>query len=145
MCHQITAIALAVLLAVWGSANDHKYEVDGSAPHEAPIEVTINPESRVSVALVGPLPPAAPCGVVTKLRVSIANYGFLTARLEATLVGTLPAGVTVFLQPDPLKGVAYETRNLLVKLTRPGLLDLTIALKPVTPCLIWVAATEYTF
>jgi len=125
MRRQIFSIAILALSPAWSGASDHKQEVDVTAP----IRITINPESRVSVALVGPLPPVARCGMATQFQVSIVNQGFLTAPLEANPTGDAPAGVTVFIQPDPLKGVAHETRKLPIKLTKPGLTDLTITFK----------------
>src|SRR4030095_3823467 len=100
-----------------------------SAAAEAPILLTINPEARVSVAMAGPLPPAVPCGSALDLNVKVVNQGFVTAHLEAALVGTAPAGVTANLDPEPLKGVPEESRVLRVTLTHPGQTDLTVALR----------------
>jgi hypothetical protein len=41
-----------------------------AAPQEAPIQITINPEARVSVALAGSLPPPVPCGTAADFSVN---------------------------------------------------------------------------
>lgn len=107
----------------------HTMEMGVSSPSYAPIKITINPEARVSVALAGELPPPAPCGIATDLPVKIVNQGFVTAQLEAELVGNAPAGVTLDFHPAPLKGVPEELRALRIVLTQPGPTDLTIAFK----------------
>lgn len=61
------------------------------------------------------------------LPVRIVNQGFVTARLEAQLVGDAPAGVCLYFQPEPLKGVPEELRHLHVVLTQPGPTDVTIS------------------
>ena len=53
--------------------------------------------------------------------------GFVTAQLEAELVGEIPPGVTIDYHPEPLRGVPQELRKLRITLTKPGLTDLTIA------------------
>jgi hypothetical protein len=107
--------------------DQHKTEM--GLPNDPPIKITINSEARISVTLAGPLPPAPPCGTVTDLPVTIVNQGFVTARLEAQLVGDAPAGVTIDFRPEPLKGVPRELRQLQIALTKPGLTDLTIAFR----------------
>jgi hypothetical protein len=54
--------AIAAIVLLLSGANDDDYAVHVTAPNDAPTKITINPELRVSVALVGPLPPLAPCG-----------------------------------------------------------------------------------
>jgi hypothetical protein len=102
---------------------------DLAAPQEAPIQITINPEARVSVALAGSLPHTVPCGTAVDFSVKILNQGFITSRLEAEFVGDTPAGVNLDFHPEPLKGVREEFRHLLITLTRPDPADLTIAFK----------------
>jgi hypothetical protein len=102
---------------------------DKTAPQEAPIQITINPEARVSVALAGALPHPVPCGTAADFSVKILNQGFITSRLEAELVGDTPAGVNLDFHPAPLKGVQEEIRHLRITLTRPDPTDLTIAFK----------------
>jgi hypothetical protein len=102
--------------------------MDAASPNDPPIKITINPEARVSVGLAGTLPPPALCGTIIELPVKIVNQGFVTARLEAELVGT-PTGVTLDFHPDPLKGVPEELRKMLITLTKPGTIDLTVAFR----------------
>ena len=102
---------------------------DKAAAQEAPIQITINPEARVSVALTGALPHPVPCGTAAEFYVKILNQGFITSRLEADLVGDTPAGVNLDFHPAPLKGVREEFRQLRITLTRPDPTDLTIKFK----------------
>lgn len=95
----------------------------------APIRITINPEARVSVVMSGAIPPAVQCGTALDIAVDVVNQGFVTAPLEATLVGNAPAGVTVSLDPAPLKGAPSEMRMLRVTLTQPGQTDLAVAFR----------------
>jgi hypothetical protein len=100
-----------------------------AAPQEAPIQITINPEARVSVVLAGSLPQPVPCGAAADFSVKILNQGFITSRLEAELIGDSPAGVNLDFHPEPLKGIREEMRHLHITLTRPDPADLTIAFK----------------
>lgn len=118
------AAAILPTLAIAGG--EHVHDTLAS-PNDPPIKITINPEARVSVALAGALPPAAACGTAAEFSVKIINQGFVTARLEAALVGDAPDGVTLDFHPDPLKGVPEELRQLRITLTKPGPTDLTIA------------------
>jgi hypothetical protein len=96
---------------------------------EPPIKITINPEARVSVTLSGTLPRPVLCGTANDLAVEIVNQGFITSRLEAALVGDVPAGASLDFHPAPLKGVPEERRNLRITLMKPNPTDLTIAFK----------------
>jgi hypothetical protein len=100
-----------------------------AALQEAPIQITINPEARVSVALAGSLPRPVPCGTAADFSVKILNQGFITSQLEAEFAGDSPAGVSLDFHPEPLKGVREELRHLRITLTRPDPTDLTIAFK----------------
>ena len=91
--------------------------------------MTINPEARVSVAMVGAVPPAVTCGSALELPVEVVNQGFVTAPLEVALVGNVPAGVTAYLDSEPLKGVPTESRVLRVTLMQPGQTDITVAFR----------------
>jgi hypothetical protein len=119
-------IALAATFGV--SLLTHATEIENAA-NEAPIKITINPEARVSVALVGTLPQSLPCGMPTELIVKIVNQGFVTARLEAKLVGDVPPGATLDFHPEPLTGMPEESQTLHIKLTRSGPADITIAFR----------------
>ena len=100
-----------------------------AVPQEAPIQITINPEARVSVALAGSLPHPVPCGTAADFSVKILNQGFITSRLEAEFVGDAPAGVNLDFHSEPLKGVREEFRHLRITLTKPDPTDLTIAFR----------------
>jgi hypothetical protein len=106
-----------------------KAEPDIVSANEPPIKITINPEARVSVILAGTLPRPVLCGTATDLAVKIVNQGFITSRLEAALVGDVPAGVSLDFHPAPLKGVPEELRNIRITLMKPNPADLTIAFK----------------
>jgi hypothetical protein len=79
MRRSVLAFAAATQLCLLLRATD-------PAPRNFPIVVTINPEARVSVALAGPMPQAHP-GTPVDLPVKVVNLGFVTATLEAELVG----------------------------------------------------------
>jgi len=100
-----------------------------SSADAPPITLTINPEARVSVVMTGAIPPAVPCGSPLDLPVRVVNQGFVTAPLEVALVGNVPAGVTLHLDAEPLKGVTEEMRVLRVTLKKPGQTDLTVAFR----------------
>jgi len=100
--------------------------VDAPAPH---IKIVINPEARLSAMPVAALPPPVPCGTAADLSISIVNQGFITAVVEAELVGEVPPGIILDFHPAPLKGVPEEARSLRLTLTTPGPSDLTIAFK----------------
>lgn len=111
------------------SAEHHDHHAAPEAitsPDDPPIRITINPEARVSVVLTNAPILAGRCGGDSEVNVRIINQGFITARLEAELVGSPPPGTAVSFDPDPLKGVAEEFRKLRLTLTRPGPTDLTI-------------------
>jgi hypothetical protein len=95
---------------------------------QAPVEIKINPESRVSVSLAGPWPPPVPCSTAVSIPIEVLNLGYLTAQLEAQLADA-PPGASLQLQSDPLKGTPEETRILKITLTNPGPSDLTISFK----------------
>jgi hypothetical protein len=128
----VAAPAVLLLSALAYACDDermHDHQMEAVAPNDPPIKITINPEARVSVVLAGALPPPAPCGRVTELPVKIVNQGFVTAPLEAELVGDAPAGVTLDFHPTPLKGLPEEQRILRITLAKPGPTDLTIAFR----------------
>ena len=96
---------------------------------DPPIKVTINPEGRVSVALLGALPPPAAYGTPVDFGVRIVNQGFLTGVLEARLAGDPPAAAVLEFRPAALRGVPVEMRILRITLTGRALTDLTIAFR----------------
>ena len=107
----------------------HKMQTEGASQNESPIKITINPETRVSVMLAGPLPPPARCGTAAELMVKIVNRGFMTAKLEAEFVDDPPFDASLDFLPDPLKGIPEELRKLRITLRKPGPTDLTIAFR----------------
>ena len=119
-----TAFVLPTLVIAGG---EHMHDV--VSQNDPPIKITINPETRVSVMLAGSLPPPVACGAPADLTVKILNQGFVTSRLEAEFVEDAPAGAVLEFYPEPLKGVAQETRNLRITLIRPGLTDITLAFR----------------
>jgi len=131
--------AAVVLAAAWviptltcaeesGHTHDH-HKMEAVSPTDPPIKITINPEARVSAVMAGALPAAAPCGTPTELPVKIVNQGFVTAQLEAEIVGEAPAGVSLTFHPELLKGTPEEIRKLHITLTKPGPTDITVAFK----------------
>jgi hypothetical protein len=130
----VQALVAALALPLLGHAEDSRQARDHVAseaalPADAPIQVTINPEGRVSVTLGGALPSPAPAGTPVEFGINIVNQGFVTARLEARLVGSPPAGATLDFHPEPLKGVPQETRTLRITLKSAAPTDLTIAFR----------------
>jgi hypothetical protein len=63
------------------------------------------------------------------LTVKIVNQGFVTSRLEAQIIGDVPAGAALEFHPEPLTGAQEELHTLRILLTRPGPTDLTVAFK----------------
>jgi hypothetical protein len=121
-------LALAVLLLLAASAPGA--EVAPAAPAaDPPIKVTVNPEGRVSVTLLGALPPPAAYGTPVEFGVRIVNQGFLTGVLEARLAGDPPAAAVLEFDPSALRGVPVERRILRITLTGRALTDLTIAFR----------------
>src|SRR5271154_3714145 len=98
MRNNYVVLFAALALTLPGFAEDGTQTPDRGAleaalPSDAPINVTINPEGRVSVTLGHALPSPTPCRTPVEFGVRIVNQGFVTARLEAQLVGNPPAGV----------------------------------------------------
>jgi hypothetical protein len=121
MTRVFLAVAAAVQLCALLRAAD-------AAPRNFPIVVTINPEARVSVVLAGPPPQAHP-GTAVDLAVKVVNLGFVTATLEAELVGEAVPGATLEFHPEALKGLPVETRMLRLTLKAAGTVDLTVAFR----------------
>lgn len=134
MRYKVLAVVTLLVLPALVSAGDdeHMYDhhkMEPVSPSDPPIKITINPEARVSVMLAGALPLPAACGTAADLPVKIVNQGFVTASLEAELVGDVHAGVTLDFNPEPLKGLPEELRKLHITLTKPDPTDLTIAFR----------------
>jgi hypothetical protein len=123
-------VAIMLAASAAASAQHHDHAGHGApASGDAPITITINPETRVSVARAGALPPPAKCGTPAELAVKIVNQGNFTLRLEAALVADPPPGATLHFQPERLTGVPEELRKMHITLAQPGTHDLTVAFK----------------
>jgi hypothetical protein len=111
---------------------DHRHQDGGTmnmSSRHAPIEISINPEARVTVALVAPIPVHNACRRPIILPVKIINDSFITAHLEARLVENVPSGVMLDFRPEPLSGKPEDWRQLALTLMEPGTKDLTISFK----------------
>ena len=126
----MTAVALAYApTCAGGNPGSDPRSADARSSAELPIKITINPEARVSATLSGVLPSSPLCWAPVVVRVKVVNQGFLTARLEVELVGSPTPGVQLNFDPEPLKGVPEEVRNLMITIAAPGPTDLTLAFK----------------
>jgi len=95
----------------------------------ATLQITINPEARVSVTRIGELPGPALCGTPLAIPVSIVNRGFFTGSLEATWAGSPVEGGTLWWALRPMSGAPRETRVLHVGWSQSGPVDVTISFK----------------
>jgi hypothetical protein len=134
MSARTLAITILSLLSALVRADDDQHVHDHHAvqtpsPLDPPIKITINPEARVSVVRSGSFTAPVPCGTAAELPLKIINKGFVTSRLEASLVGNTPAGVTLNFDPEPLTGVPEELRELWIILPKAELTDITISFK----------------
>ncbi len=112
---------------LWGDAQGHVHP-DSGPTNTVPITITINPESRVSAKLSGPLPAPMQCGSLTTIPIEVINQSFSTLRLEASLVGDSPSsGVAIDFDPEPLKGIPEESLGLGIMLSHSGPVDITIS------------------
>jgi len=123
----VALIVLSVLRSARADHEPHNRTVPSST-NSALVTLTINPEARVSVMLSGGPPPEPACGTAAALPIRIVNQGFVTAVLEARLIGK-PArgGVKLTWEPRALSGDPEEVRVLGVVLFRHGSTDVTIA------------------
>ena len=117
--------ALALLLPAVATGGDDRHP----APNYPLIRVMINPEARVSVSAAEDFAPTARPGIPLVLPVKIVNQGFVTAALEAEIVGGAPPGVVLEFRPEPLKGLPTEVRTLRITAKYAGTVDLTVAFR----------------
>lgn len=137
MRNRISALAIVTLVcelafsarAAEMGRDHHHHAMPEMSVQRAPIEISINPEARVSVALGARMPAHNVCGRPIVLPVRVVNDSFITASLEARLVGNVPSGVTVDFHPAPLSGQSEERRQITITLAKPGTKDLTISFK----------------
>ena len=57
------------------------------------------------------------------------NDSFITARLEAHLIGNAPSGLELKFRPAPLSGKSEDWRTLTITVAEPGIKDVTISFK----------------
>jgi hypothetical protein len=133
MRHRLTHRAAAIVVGlVWIALTEAQHDhhaSEASSSNETPIKITINPEARVSVSRRDDLPPVSVYENVMELPVTIINEGFVTASLEARLVGSVPRGTSVDFPSEPLKGIREERRFLRVTLVSNEAVDVTIAFR----------------
>jgi len=125
-------LVLLPLVQSWGARAQeaHHHQITGTGTAPAAIEITINPEARVSaLAMPSALPPRTACGAPLDLLVKIINQSFDTSVLEARLVDNVPPGVTLDFRPAPLTGAAEEMRLLTLVLRDASPVDITLAFK----------------
>jgi hypothetical protein len=125
----LKAVCACVSAAV---AAQSPHETGSHAPAAsgaATLQITINPESRVSVTRTGELPAPATCGTPLVIPVAIVNHGFFTGTLEVTWAGSPVEGAALSWDPLPVSGAPQETRMLHVTWAQPGPVDVTIAFK----------------
>lgn len=123
---------LALLaLPIAGTAfaqQDHSHHHHAAPPAgDAQIVVTINPEARVSAIVAAPLPPPAPCGEATELKVKIVNQGVVTAPLRARLVEDGARYAALHMDAAKLSGRLEDTRLLHLIPLGAAPVDLTLA------------------
>lgn len=126
----VAAVIGALPVQLAQSHHIQEHEADSTPSDEAPIEVLINPEARVSVSRNERLPlPMAACGQVMNVPVTIVNQAFLTAPLEVRLADPRPRGVVLAFSSRPLLGVSTEHRTLHITVVNPDLVDVTLAFR----------------
>jgi hypothetical protein len=77
--------------------------------------------------MTGSVPPSVPCGAASKLKVRVLNQAYVTALLEARLIGDSSNATSLEFHPKPLNGKPEEIISLRIKLQSPGVTDLTIS------------------
>jgi hypothetical protein len=119
-----------LLLLAFGSvtaiAQDHAHHYDASPPSGAQIVVTINSEARVSAVLAAPLPAPSACGSVAELKIKVINRGFITAPLQASIVGDDMSRIPIHMDSGKLSGKAEESRTLHLFPREPDPVDVTV-------------------
>jgi hypothetical protein len=102
-------------------------EIDHILANRAPIEVTINPEARVSVRRTGATLPKFHCGTPTPILIRVVNQAFVTSNLGVRLRDMSPTTLVNFQPIQPrLAGASLEYRVLLISLTQPRYADITL-------------------
>jgi hypothetical protein len=103
--------------------------IDRLAASKAAIEVTINPEARVSAGQTGARLPSFTCGIEEPLLIRIVNSGHVSSVLNAHLLGeSTPGKVSLGPISPHLSGASVEYRLLMLTLNSLQPLDLSIAI-----------------
>jgi hypothetical protein len=122
-------LLLCALVSIAARAEDHTHHGATSAPSDAQIVVTINPEARVSAVLGAPLPAPAACGSATALNVRVINQGFVTAALRASIIGDGVSSVALQMESGKLSGESNDSRTLHLITLGPDPVDVTVAFR----------------
>jgi hypothetical protein len=117
-----------VALRKFVSHSDTSVSINRLLASRAPIEVTINPEARVSVRRSAARIPKLICGRPTPLLLRIINEALVTSTLRVRLTGTPVDDTSTSVQPIPrrLAGVSIEYRVLRLSLAHEGITDITL-------------------
>jgi hypothetical protein len=103
--------------------------IDRIAASKATIEVTINPEARVSVSRTGVKFSPFTCGIAEPLLVRIVNLGHVSSTLNAQLLGDSATRKVSLGHISPhLSGAGVEYRLLMLKINSLQPSDLTIVI-----------------
>jgi len=121
-----TAEEIATLQRLCDQSSADK-QLDALLATRAPLQVTINPEARVSVVHTTSPPPHLSCGRAAPWLVRLVNQGRVTSALKATVLGDEAGLVHVRQAIDRLAGASVEYRVLTMTVTTTKPLDVTIA------------------
>lgn len=100
----------------------------GAATSDGVLQITINPEARVSVVRGGRIPSAI-CGQPLEIPIVIQNDGFVTAPLGVALVDPAGAFIGVELIGGAPSGAAQQQRMLRLIGIEKRPTDITIAFR----------------
>lgn len=116
----------ALLLAMLAHGQGHHHGHSAAEADGAHIIVTINPEARVSVVRQKTPAPQS-CGERQSLLVKVVNQSFVSAPLQARIVGDGGRYVALHFESTRLHGGREETRTLHLVPRGPDPADVTIA------------------
>lgn len=103
--------------------------IDRLAASKATIEVTINPEARVSASRTGARLPSFTCGIAEPLLIRIVNAGHVSSVLNAHLLEeSTPGKVSVGPISPHLSGASVEYRLLMLTINSLQPRDLSISI-----------------
>lgn len=102
-------------------------QVDRVVARKALIEVTINPEARVSVLRTGASLPSFACGAAEPVLVRVINQGHITSNLEMRPLAESETSMVTLGQLTPhLSGAAVEYRLLTLTVDAVHPIDFTL-------------------